>query len=273
MNKKFWAIGVILAITSTNTGCVSCCHQSYAKVLKKGPDCDLPASCRGQIYVFMIHGGTPTTDNGLNALREKLADEGFAKVGIGELTDALPIAFEIKDIAKCNPEARFVLIGYDVGASAAVLLARELTARTIPVEGVVLLDPLACGRPSGVRTLLVTSGTSTSTVTHSDHVVVGDASHFQLPAHPQTVAVICDLLKDIATQNYQPQGDPVPAWSYPHAARMWPIPVARGDEWDILAERGGVPSPIGTQVLSQAIGAPLPPPPLSTSAGAVMIKP
>jgi|GEM_PF-1751525 len=273
MNKKFWAIGVILAIISTNTGCISCCHESYAKVLKKGPECDLPTPCRNQIYVFMIHGGTPTTDNGLSALRAKLADEGFAKVGIGEFTDALPIALEIKSIAKCNPEARFVLIGYDMGGAAAVFLARELTARTIPVEGVVLLDPIACGRPSGVRTLLVTSGATTSMVTHSEHVVVGDANHFQLPAHPQTVAAISDLLRNIATQNYQPPGDPVPAWTYPHAAPMWPIPTPRGDEWDFLAEQGGVPGPIGTRVVSQSSGIPLPPPPLSTSAGAVMIKP
>jgi hypothetical protein len=218
----------------------------------------------------MVHGLTPSTDCGLSALRTKLAESGFAKIGLGELGSELCIELEIKKIRTCEPEARFVLLGYDVGGASAVLLARNLTSKRVPVDAVVLLDPLACGRGAGVRTLLVTSGQTTSTTPYTDRLVVSDASHLNLPAHPATVAVITELLKDIATQHYQAPGDPVPAWSYPLAPEMQPVEGPKWDEWDILADLPGSPQPIGTRVTTQQIGAPVP---VSTSAGPVVIKP
>src|SRR4051794_13154954 len=120
MRAKSWGIAAVLAIVLANTGCVSCCSKSYKQALNHGPDCDTPSPCRNQVYVFMIHGVTPSTECGLSALRVKLAENGFAKVGVGELASALEIIWEIKKIRACEPDARFVFIGYDVGGAAAV---------------------------------------------------------------------------------------------------------------------------------------------------------
>jgi hypothetical protein len=254
MTKRFWAVGAVLAIVVVNTGCVTCCHKSYAQALANGAECELPPDCRGRVYVFLLHGITPTTECGLSKLREKLAVRGFAKVGEGELASGFCIASEIKTIHKCEPEAKFVLVGYDLGAAAAVCLSRELAVKGIPVASVVLLDPMGplptdrCEIP----TLLITSGTTTTRALHTLHVAVPDAKHHTLPAHPVTVESITSLLMEIAASEIEPLIDPVPAWSYKHAPEMRPFVPPTGTEWDFLAEQGP-PLPIGTRAISQPV--------------------
>lgn len=253
-----WVIVAVLAITIANTGCVTCCHKSYEQSLKRGAECDLPTPCRSQVYVFLIHGLTPTTGCGLETLRTKLSENGYAQVGVAELGAGFCVEHEIKKIRACEPDARFVLVGYDLGGASAVSIARHLTSKSVPVEAVVLLDPLNCGQPSGVRTLLITSGHTALPTPHTDRVVVADANHYRLPAHPTTVAAITALLNDIATQNYEPFSDGVPAWSYRHAPEMRPVVGAKGNEWDFLVDRGNAPNPIGTRETTQSFGPPVP---------------
>src|SRR5262245_39992501 len=236
MFRQRWLIGAIVATVLANTGCVTCCHKTCQPAWNSAPDCDLPTPCRGNVYVFLIHGVTPNTHCGLNTLRTKLAENGFSKVGVAELGSGLCIECEIKRIRACEPDARFVLVGYDLGAASAVCLARDLTSKCVPVEAVVLLDPIACRTAPCARTLLITSGTTTSTVTHTDRIIVPDANHFNLPAHPKTVAVLTELLHEIAASYCEPEGDPVPEWSYKHAPEMRPFATLKGDEWDFLAD-------------------------------------
>ncbi len=253
MSKRRWAICVLLATVLANTGCVACCHKTHQKAWENGADCDIPTPCRGQVHVFMMHGLTPSTDCGLNALRMKLGESGFAKIGTGELCHAGWVKSEIDCIRLNDPDARFVLLGYDYGGATAVSLARDLTAKGVPVEAVVLLDPIGCGDvPSGVRTLLVTSGKVTSRVPHSERICVPDASHFGLPTHPVTVATITALLTNIAVQYCQPPVEEVPEWSYPHAPEVRPVVKAQpAGEWGFLADRPGAARAIGTQVVTK----------------------
>ena len=102
MTAKTWGLAALLATVLANTGCVTCCHKSYQKALQNGAECDLPAPCRNQVYVFLIHGVTPSTECGLSTLRVKLAESGFAKVGVGELASALEIACEVKKIRRAS---------------------------------------------------------------------------------------------------------------------------------------------------------------------------
>jgi hypothetical protein len=272
MNHKTWIAGAVLGIVLANTGCVSCCSKSYAKAWTNGAECELPSDCRSNVYVFMVDGVTPTINCGLGTLREKLAECGFAKIGLGDIASIPCIAFEIKRLSRCEPDARFVLVGYDFGGAAAVCLSRELSAKGIPIEAVVLLDPLGCSGSSGTHALLITSGKATSSALFSSRVVVPEANHFNLPTHPATVNAICDLLKEIAIRNYQPGELLLPEWQYPHAPAMRPIPVEQGGPWDFLADNGSTPPPIGTRIVTQ-LGAATPNAPArpSTSAGAVII--
>jgi hypothetical protein len=271
MSRQHWVLGAVLATVLANTGCVSCCHKTYQQAREHGPECELPTPCRGQVYLFMVDGLTPAIHGGLDGLRAELGKCGFAKVGVGDVASGLCIEYEIKKIRACEPEVRFVLLGYDVGGAVAVCIARDLASKCVPVDAVILLDPLGCGPGTGLHTLLITSGKTSSTVAYTDRVSVPDASHFRLPTHPTTVGVITDLLSEIATQNYQPPGDPVPAWSYPHAPEMRPTPGPRGDEWDFLVDQG-MPQPIGTRVTTTRLLTDPAPAAPSTSAGPVVIR-
>lgn len=278
MNARHWAICTILATVLANTGCITPCHKGYEQALKHGAECDLPVACRGQVYVFMMHGLTPTTHCGLNSLRLKLAENGFAKIGMGELCHANWVKTEIDTIRACEPEARFVLVGYDLGGGAAVSVARELQAKGIAVEAVVLLDPLGCPKETcGVPTLLITSGKTSVRTPHSSRIVVPDSTHFSLPAHATTVAAITDLLREIAAHNCAPETETITEWSYPHAPEMRATPSAtntkNASQWNFLADRPNTTRPIQTHLGTHTAASSAQPAAPATHAGPVVIKP
>jgi hypothetical protein len=270
MLGRHWMIGAIVLAVVAQTGCVTCCHKGFQKALENGPEAELPAPCRNQVYVYLIDGINPT--HSLTDLRIKLGENGFAKVGVADLAGGLCVESEIKSIRRCDPDARFVLVGYDVGAPLAVSAARDLREKKIRVEALVLLDPVACKEVSGLPTLLITSAKSTREVPHTQRMAVSDASHFALPTHPATVAAIAALLREVALNGYQPPGDPVPTWSYLHAPEMHPPVTGHWDqEWDFLSDYGPTRS-LKSQSTSQPSGSPAPVQPPSTFAGPVMIK-
>lgn len=256
MNQRFWIVCALLAIGAGGAGCVAPCHKGYEKAL--ATEDGLPPPCRNHVHVFMMHGLTPTTNCGLNALRLKLGENGFAKVGIGELCHASWVRSEIDCILQHDPDARFVLLGYDFGAPAALSLSRDLTAKGVPVEAVVLLDPKGCPpEPCGIFTLLIANGHSAEHVPHSARVVVPGATHFGLPAHPTTVAVVTQLLQEIAERYYVPEVEEVPEWTYPHAPTALRPPSTRPTgEWDLLADRSaparGAPTRTGRAPVTPA---------------------
>jgi pimeloyl-ACP methyl ester carboxylesterase len=211
----------------------------------------------------------------------KLAENGFAKIGMGELCHANWVKTEIDNIRACEPEARFVLVGYDLGGGAAVSVARDLHGKGVPVEAVVLLDPLGCPKETcGVPTLLITSGKTSVRTPHSSRIVVTDSTHFSLPAHATTVAIITDLLREIAVNNCEPETDTITEWSYPHAPEMRGTPNANNakktknaSQWNFLADRPGTTRPIQTQTGTHTTVYSAQPAAPATHAGPVVIKP
>jgi pimeloyl-ACP methyl ester carboxylesterase len=271
MAARNWAVLALAAVAAFQTGCVSHCHKTHAAARDRGPDCDLPAACRNTVHVFLFDGLSPGGSCAMNTLRTELAHNGFAKVGIGSPASGFCALTEIDEIVACDPEAKFVLVGYDVGGGAAAHTARSLAKKGIAVQALVLLDPVACGNELPARTLLVSSGKAHPSAPHSSRVTVPDASHAKLPAHPTTVAVVTELLREVAVSGYIEAGDAVPAWDYKHAPAMRPAVPVRGDGWDFLADDRRTPAallaPVPT-VAQQPV-----PPARPTSAGAVTIRP
>ncbi len=251
MNRRFWVVAAIGLIVGGASGCVSCGHQQFAKVWQSEAEHELPVSCRKQVYVFLIHGLTPSGVSGLEILRDKLAHHGFAKVGVGEALAGVYITQEIREIHAHEPNAQFVLVGYDWGGWVASSLAHELHQDGIPIAAVVLLNPVHSPTRCGVRTLLITSGKSPAGGGSTDRVVIPDTNHFRLPSHPSTVSVITSLLHEIAADGVQPTLDPVPQWHYPHAPAMRPFVAPQGYDWDFLTETGTAPLPIGMRFSTQ----------------------
>lgn len=253
MNRRFWVVAAIGLIVGGTSGCVTCGHQQFAQVWQSEAEHELPVSCRKQVYVFLIHGLTPSCVSGLELLRDKLAHHGFAKVGVGEALAGVGITREIREIHAHEPDAQFVLVGYDWGGWAASSLARELHQDGIPIAAVVLLNPVHSLAPCGVRTLLITSGKAPAWGSSTDRVVIPDTNHFRLPSHPTTVGTITGLLHEIAADGVPPTLDPVPEWHYLHAPAMRPFVPPQGQEWDFLTETGTVPLPIGMRLSTQPV--------------------
>jgi hypothetical protein len=257
MVARYWAVLALAAVAALQTGCVSQCHKTHAAARERGPDCDLPAPCRNAVHVFLIDGLTPCGSCGLDKLRTELAANGFAKVGIGTAASGFCVQQEIEEIRGCDPEAKFVLVGFDVGGGAAAHTARSLAKKGIAVEALVLLDPVACGNEVPARTLLVSSGTRAATVPHSSRVAVTTA-HTKLPAHPTTVGVVTELLREVAVNGYVEDA-------------ALPGREPRGDGWDFLTDDRRTPAALFAQPTAPAVQQPVQA--RNTSAGAVTIRP
>ncbi|MFM8274654.1 MAG: hypothetical protein ACKODX_20315 [Gemmata sp.] len=273
MTLRSLAICVVLATVSASAGCVTHCHKGFKKALDQVTEYDLPPRCRGQVHVFMIHGLAPSSDSVLSALRLNLAQNGFAKVGLCGACDPWWVKSEVACIRQHDPDARFVLLGYDCGGPVACWLARSLAEKGVSVDAVVLLNPVGCSaEPCGAQTLLITTPKCVTCVPHAQKVVVPDVSHFGLPNSPQTVSAVTALLSEIAAGNCQPPVEEQPAWGYPHAPEVRRIPnKPQGSDWDFLADRPGPTRSIGTQTAAQPVAQPKAGP--VTAAGAVILKP
>jgi hypothetical protein len=248
MSGKLWLLLLVVALSAANAGCISCDHAAHKSALNAGPVCELPTCERQKVYVFMLNGITPNGSCGLEGLRTKLAEQGFSKIGCGQVFHAAWVADEMKRVLADNPDARFVLLGYDLGGGVAAKLAQESVRAGLPVDALVLLNPKgkASLTPSGVRTLLVTSGAAGTPTPHTESVIIPDVGHFKLPTHPQTLAVVSNLLNEIAAKQMRPEIETFPMWSYEHAPapRISPLP---GDAaWNVLTDSpGGVTLPLG----------------------------
>jgi hypothetical protein len=160
----------------------------------------------------------------------------------------------MKKSLKDNPDARFVLIGFDLGGGEVAKLAAKSVKDGLPIEAVVLLDPIgkASRTSTGVRTLLVTSASRVVPSPQSECVGVPDAGHFGLPAHPKSVAAVTNLLNEVTAKQMRPEVVLDPVWSYEHAPT--PRPMIVDDVGNILADRpGGATRPLGTVETVQTV--------------------
>jgi hypothetical protein len=260
MTGKRALVAAAVAVLLAAPGCVSCGHHVCKPAREAGPDCPIPLRDRQQVYVVLVNGLTPGGPSGLEGLRDRLADQGFTKVYCGQLCHAVWLGQEMRRVHKEEPAARFIVVGYDLGGAAALRLAADARTDGLPVEALVLLDPMGKPKDAGcaVRTVLVCSGSGTSPFPHSESLSVPDAGHFSLPTHPQTVAVVCDLLGEVASRVEHPAVyDPDGTVYYEHAppARPVPGPPPGGDEdWLFLHDQ---PGPHNTPLLPPDAGIPL----------------
>ena len=263
MTAKFGPIGVALAVLIAAPGCVSYGHKAAKVALAAGPACGVPLQDRRHVYAFMVNGLTPGVAPGLDGLRDRLAECGFMKVYVGGLCHELWFEDEMKRVIGCDPDARFVFVGYDYGCGSAAALGAAAARAGWPVEAVVLLDPAgpaAAGCPT--RTVLVTSGAYAEVSPHTERVAIPEANHFALPTHPRTVETLCEIMRGAASQvvrhpeydvpesaipfgspsRYVPAPHPVtdPAWLFLdpppelRAVPLSPVPIAPA-----LVPRGG----------------------------------
>ena len=227
----------------TGSGCISCGEQGFATAYEIGPNCNVPTCQRNQVYVFAISGMNPTGLAALDSLREELSSQGFAKVCTGQSIFALWMDIQMREIYKEQPDAVFVILGSEGGASTAMRLAWKSKERGLPVAALVLLD--AGGSTVipefGVRTLALGNGEGIASETASESIRIADAQSDTLPTHPRTISAVTQLLQEVAASTKPPTIEHVTAWWYPDAPAARPMVDSGPDgNWAFLFEQPGM---------------------------------
>jgi hypothetical protein len=267
MTGKTWLLAGVAVILLTGPGCVCCGNKSYAVAHEMGAECEVPTCQRNQVYLFAIGGMNPAEMLALESLREGLNRQGFAKVGTGQSVHVGVMVRQMREIRTHEPDAVFVILGSEAGAPAAVRLAERSQAEGSPIAALVILD--AEGKTPvpdiGVRTLALGSGYGTSPATATESVNVPVTGRFALPTDARTVAIVTQLLHEVAQTTASPVVEHVMGWWYPDAPPARPVvDPGRDGNWVFLFDQpGDVPLAIGQ---GQPAFAAKPKPPVYTSA-------
>lgn len=248
---------IVATVALAGTGCVSCpkpaCHKA---VYEAGPTCEVPRGCRDRVYTFLVNGVNPWGSNSLDELEACMHRHGFCKVGRAGVLHGGWLVGEMKRIRESDPDARFVLVGYDAGAATAMRTATKAVEADIPIDALVLLDPIGPSLSKmkhDIRTVLIRSGGGTVMVPQAEIVPVPEADHFDLPGKTTTMAAVCGVLEEVGLSIWSelPNHVRYPSWMSDDSPTGAFAPSRTEDtpsEWNFLHERvGGVTTPLSTE--------------------------
>ena len=104
---------------------------------------------------FLMNGLDVVNCGNLAGLRDYLHDMGFNQIYYGQLYHVWWFQCEIARIHREDPDARFVLVGYDLGVNAVDGLARHVAHDGVQIASLVFLsgNTSHLGTPSHVSTL------------------------------------------------------------------------------------------------------------------------
>lgn len=240
MTRRRWALAGVVAILLAGSGCVSCGHRGYRVAREVGAECELPACQRNHVYVFAVSSLNPVSVMALDALAEELNRRGFAKVATGQTVHTGWMAREMRRIHKDEPDAVFVVLGFESGTPAAVRLAEKAQAEGLPVGGLVVIDSEGKTPPpaSAVRTLAIGNVQGMPSSESVESVVVPDAATYGLATDSRTVKATARLLGDLAAAVPMPVVVEAAEWDYPHAPPMRPAgDPSKAPEWTFLFDQ------------------------------------
>jgi hypothetical protein len=173
----------------------------------------------------------------LEGMRERLNRTGFSKVATGQSIHSLWMSWEMRRIRAAEPEAVFVVVGFESAGPVAVRLAERSAAEGLPIGAVVLLDSegTTSAPGFGIRTLAVGNVQGLPASGAVDSVVLPDVSTFGLATDDRAIKAIGNVLADLASSVPVPYVIERSEWSYPHAPPMRPAgDPSRHPEWSML---------------------------------------
>ena len=221
-------IFLIALFSLSTTGCTTCPHRASYDALHSEIATSTCSLQRNKVVAILVGTDTILDFANLNTLAKRLNEAGFARIYRGGIVHGAWLKREIERTHADDPETRFVVIGYDWGARTARELTCQMTASGIPVDSLVLLDPLGVGsveilnetcRVSVIRSHGWMNGSFPDAV---DTTVPG-IGHIDLPTHAETLATIVGVLETTAGQI--PMANEL---SFPNR------PTHLGADWDFL---------------------------------------
>jgi pimeloyl-ACP methyl ester carboxylesterase len=228
----------------------------------------IPAPCRNHVHIFLIHGLDPLDFANLSGLTTYIQELGYTKTYYGQLYHLWEFKNTMRRIHKQEPQARFVLVGFSLGA----IMAREL-ANAVKADGIGIDLLLYVGgftlansprtQPKNVARLvsILTEGcTWDARLDRADNLRYTDVWHFGTATHPHTRELLSRELAAAARRvPYVDQVPPLP----PELEDEIPLPRKLTPE---QARQSSAQLPKEWRFLNSrsAVGEP-PPPPLAKS--------
>jgi pimeloyl-ACP methyl ester carboxylesterase len=213
---------------------------------------DVPCPCRGKVYVFLLRGFDPLDLDRVDDVRTALNAAGFTKVYDGQFYHERFFAEEMRRLSRAEPDARFVVVGFSLGAQAATGLAESVGKEGIPVAMLASVDPYWWSsaprrKPANVEQVMHVHGERllfAPTLSAGADVQIPGSWPSNVTANPLAVETVARALANVA--GTLPKPSETPATDYASDLPT-PRPVARRegarDAWDFLKPLATLPSP------------------------------
>ena len=204
------ALWLFSAITLVASGCSSCSNAiSQIPDDAAGRCAALPQACRNHVYIFLICGQGPFDLGDLGSLRESLISLGYIKTYCGECCYSGYYKKEILRLHQQDASARFVVVGYGLGANTAADLTQAVEPDGATVDLLVYCGGVTiCNDPkyrpsNALRVVHLLSGGIDSIgdpLDGADNVQLSDATHFETATHPFTMELLVRELTETASR-------------------------------------------------------------------------
>jgi hypothetical protein len=238
------------ACTLAASGCLGFLHpvQPDATGAALMASCqELPNACREHVYIFMIHGLDPFDYANLSGVREYLHQLGFNKTYYSQVYGRSEMEPVLLQIHAEDAQARFVVIGFSMGATQARDLTHFAGDNGIHVDLLVymggnMLENVPADRPENTTQIInilahgyIFNGAQFDGALN---MAEEDVYHFGSPTHPKTLEVLTRELTELAASVPVLEHINLPATT---ALNDEPTPratktaqTAPADEWDFL---------------------------------------
>ena len=183
----------------------------------------MPQCCRNHVYIFLICGQGPLDLGNMGGIRESLISLGYIKTYCGECCYSRYYKDEIIRLHDEDESARFVVMGYGLGANTAAELTDAVQADGATIDLLVYCGGIAISdepknRPSNAQRVvhLLSGGVDSvgSPLEGADNILLTDATHFGTATHPYTMELLVRELTEVASR-VSVVGSPRPAGPTP----------------------------------------------------------
>jgi len=182
------------------------------------PIAELSQADQEHVYVFFINGMDFLGCGNFHGLAEVTRCSGFRNTRYGQVYDSGRFLTQICDIAKCDPEAKIVLVGFSAGAYCSCALAHDLHQRQIPIALLVYMaadivkDKDRSWPPNATRLLNVYGDTvlpmtgdllRTDNITGARNIRLA-TSHIAVPRHQVAIRALAEELRALCLTSEAP---------------------------------------------------------------------
>gem|GEM_PF-1017315 len=211
---------------------------------------DIPAISRQNVCVIMVNGADPLCCGNLSGVRDHLKELGFVRTYFAQFYHESCLWRELRDSHACNPNLKFVIVGFEYGAGPARSLAMRASDAGIPIDLLVLIEPKGLRniavnpvdftRHRNVTITCARHSLDQSDLDNSEIITVPCMSRYGVPTHPTTLDLLAGELKTLAmaVPIVEPVVVPFPSMLDDPAPPPRPVTKknddAGSDEWDFL---------------------------------------